>query len=157
MASDEDRNGFTYKDLGLEAILKAIKGPVPVARVGILGNKNSRSGKANSNATIGAKHEFGEDGMPIRSFLRIPIIENFQKALDRAGALEKGTLKQIVDERSLLVFIKKLGILAEGIVAEGFATGGFGKWKPSNMRYKQNKQTLVETTQLRNSITSEVK
>lgn len=157
MVSDDDRSGFTYKDKGLDAILKALKGPLPMARVGILGGGNSRSGKQSSNATIGAKHEFGEDGMPIRSFLRVPIIDNMQRYLEKSGAFTKDVLKQIVSEKSLTQWVKKLGIVGESIVADGFASGGFGKWKPSNMRFKQNKQTLVETQQLRNSITSEVK
>ena len=50
-----------------------------------------------------------------------------------------------------------MGAVGESIVQDAFSTGGFGKWKPSRMENKQTKQTLVETQQLRNSITSDVK
>lgn len=148
-------NSFEFSHKKLDDFIKSLKN-VPVARVGILGDKNSRRDD-NSNASIGIKHEFGQDGMPIRSFLRIPLIDNMQKYLEGTKAFEKSTLNEVLASKTLLPWVKKLGILAEAIIADAFATGGFGKWKPSNMRFKKNHQTLVETQQLRNSITSEVK
>lgn len=144
------------KTEGLDKLLKAIKGAQPMARVGILGDGDARRGD-NSNATIGAKHEFGNDGMPQRSFLRMPITENLQAYIDRSGAFDKESLKKVIKSGSFFEWVKKLGVLAETIVSDAFDSGGFGKWKPSNMTYKKNHQTLVETQQLRNSITSEVK
>lgn len=176
------------KTTGLDALLKAFKGDLPKARVGILGDKNSRRTTAGvlrqlraskiyksankegrreliadakmqstTNSSIGAKHEFGLEGMPKRSFLRVPIIEHFQSYLDAAGGFDKKTINKVIKENSVIIFVKKLGILGEKIVLEAFNTGGFGKWKASNMKYKKNKQTLVETTQLRRSITSDIK
>jgi hypothetical protein len=164
---------------GLDDLLKAIKSP-PIVRVGILGGKNQRSEKQHahgpqktlsmgsqyalptigpSNAEIGLKHEYGsaKEGLPIRSFLKEPITDNLQKYLDVAGAFSPGAVKRIIQARSLSLFMKKVGIIAETIVQDAFQTGGFGKWKPSNMKYKKVQQTLVETQQLRNSITSDVK
>jgi phage gpG-like protein len=147
----------TLKMDGLEKLLKALKDKAPTIRVGILGNSNARSTKGPNNATIGAYHEFGTTKMPQRSFLRIPISDNLQKEMESSGALDKDVLRAVMASGSLVPWAKKVAVLAEGIVAEAFATGGFGKWKPSNMSYKANHQTLVETQQLRNSITSEVK
>lgn len=136
--------------------MKAFGSDLPSIKVGILGDKNARRDQ-NSNATIGAKHEFGLDGMPIRSFLRIPIADNLQVYLEKAGAFNKAVIAKIFAEKNLLGWMKAIAVVAENIVQDAFKTGGFGKWTPSNMKYKKTHQTLVETQQLQRSITSEVK
>lgn len=142
---------------GLEHLAKALKDHRVTIRIGILGGgKNARNNGAMTNAEIGAQHEFGTSKLPQRSFLRIPISENLEKRIDASGALDADVLRQVVTQGSVVPWMKKIAAIAEGIVADAFDTGGFGKWKPSNMKYKKNHQTLVETTQLRNSITSEV-
>ncbi len=142
-----------YVDYGLANLIKSLK-TNPQARVGVLGSKNARK-DGTSNAEIGAKHEFGEEGLPIRSFLRVPITEKMQKTLDKADFGEE-IIKEIIKEASLVPIVKKIGVLGEGIVLFGFETGGYGKWKPANMEFKKTKQTLVESEQLRDSITSDV-
>lgn len=147
---------FEYKDFGLKNAMKLIsENKSPMARVGILGNGTRNEGEI-TNATIGAKHEFGEDGMPVRSFLRMPISENMQKYLVDSGALSSTALEEAIRTGNFENFVRKIGVLSETIVLDAFASGGFGKWKPSDMEYKKNKETLVETQQLRNSITSDV-
>lgn len=143
---------------GLQKVLKALKVKPPVARVGILGNNALRSdGKGGpNNATIGSWHEFGTSKLPVRSFLRVPISEKLQKELEKSGAFTPEALSQVVKQKTLRPWVEKMAIVAEGIVADAFDTGGFGAWKPSDMQHKKVKQTLVETQQLRNSITSEV-
>lgn len=139
----------------LDQLIKSLSN-VPEGRVGILGGKNARK-EGNSNATIGYKHEFGDEKLPIRSFLRMPITEQMQKYLDKSGAFTKESVQIVMQQQSLVPWIKKICVLAEGIIADAFASGGFGKWKPSNMKYKKVHQTLVESQQLSRSITSEVK
>jgi hypothetical protein len=141
----------------LDKFLKALKGKLPVARVGILGDKNQRSGKITSNALIGLQHEFGNSKLPMRSFLRIPISDNLRRYLENSEAFSKEVLKKVIQESTLVEWLRKIGILAETIVADAFDSSGFGKWPPSDMTNKTNHQTLVETQQLRNSITSDVK
>lgn len=153
--SDSEDFEVTYKDHGLKNLIKALKEDVPMAHVGVLGSKNARR-DGNTNAAIGYKHEFGID-VPRRSWLREPITANLEKYLEEAGAFDEDTMKMVLKTGSLKFFITKIGIVAERIVADGFETGGFGKWQPSNMRFKKNHQTLVETQQLRNAVTSEVK
>lgn len=143
------------KDSGLNELISLLKNKMPKSRVGILGSGARQDG--NSNAEIGLKHEFGDGKTPMRSFLRIPLTDNLQKYLDNAGGVDNETLKKCIDEKSLVPLFKKIAVLGEQVVLDGFETGGFGKWKPSNMKFKKNQQTLVETQQLRNSITSEVK
>lgn len=153
------------KTSGLDKIMKALGGKPPKAKVGILGDKVTRGAGDNdttkkqegpTNAEIGAAHEFGTSKLPQRSFLRIPISENLAKRMDKAGLTDKDTLKQVVATGSVGPWLKKVAVLAESIVIDAFDSGGFGKWKPSNMDDKKNRQTLVETGQLRNSITSVV-
>ena len=153
-------DGTTLEVKGLEGLLKALKARIPLARVGILAGKTVRGGgksKEPNNAQIGAIHEFGGGNSPQRSFLRVPISEQLHVRLKKSGALTEAVLKDVVRSGTVIPWLKKVAVMAEGIVADAFDTGGFGKWLPSNMKYKKNHQTLVETQQLRNSITSEVK
>ncbi len=143
---------------GLDQLLKALKGKLPVVQVGVLGDKNRRTtADGVSNATVGAAHEFGTTKLPIRSFLRMPITENLRKYLEKSGFFKPDVLKQVMVAGSIKAWMEKIGVVAETVVADAFASGGFGKWKPSNMANKKNHQTLIETQQLRNSITSRVK
>lgn len=138
---------------------KALVGSKYSVVVGVMGDHNARTSKnggGKTNAEIGLKHEFGEDGMPIRSFLRMPLSTKLFEAMEDSGAFDEETLKQIVDTASLKGFLGQVGIIAEGVVQEAFDTGGFGQWKESNMSRKKNHQTLVETGQLRDSISSKV-
>lgn len=141
----------------MKALIKAFKSP-PHVRLGILGKQGLRKGvDGPTNAEIGAAHEFGTTTLPIRSFLRMPITEKLKSELEQSGAFDKDTLKEVIQSGSIEAWMKKVGIVGEAIIQEAFATGGFGQWKPSDMSEKKNHQTLVESQQLRNSITSEVK
>lgn len=147
---------ISFKTKELDDLIKACSGRLPVAKVGIMGKNSGRPNGAKTNAEVGATHEFGTEKLPIRSFLRVPITDNFNKYLQKSGAFSEDIIAKIVAEKSLLNFVRTLGFVGVQIVGDAFASGGFGKWKPSNMKFKKNHQTLVETQQLRNSITSEV-
>lgn len=143
----------------LDQLLRLLKKKSPVVHVGVLAGKNTRQGSG-SNAEIGAKHEFGIDGMPQRSFLKVPIADNMESYLAKAGALdENAVLKEAVAANSLMPLMKKIGIVAETIVSDAFGSGGFGKWATWKIPGYENNtgQILVDSQQLRNSITSEVK
>lgn len=147
-----------FDDKRLRELIKAFDGKLPVVKVGILGSKNRRTDEKGkeTNASIGMKHEYGEDGLPIRSFLRGPISSKLAEYLEDLRTFEKNTFEEVI-KSGFTTFMKKIGIVAELIVSDAFDTGGDGQWIPSNMERKKNHQTLVETQQLRNSITSEVK
>lgn len=151
----------TLKVEGLDKLLKALKAKPPTTRVGILGDKAVREKSKSSNADVGAAHEFGAParGIPQRSFLRVPISEKLSKEMENSGALDKKVLADVIRSGSVLPWMKKIAVLAEGIVSDAFDTAGFGKWKGwKNPNYTNNaNQILVDTQQLRNSITSEVK
>lgn len=127
-----------------------------IGKIGILGDGQVRDGVSSSNAAIGAVHEFGTEKTPQRSFLRLPLTTMLQKKLEQSGAFDKEALRNVVREGSMKLYVEKILAVGEATVLEAFATGGFGAWAPSNMKYKKVQQTLVETQQLRDSITSEV-
>lgn len=146
---------------GLDKILRAMKMKLPTARVGIMGEKNMRAGTGKSgktNAEIGAIHEYGcpKRNIPIRSFLRVPIADHLEKEMEASGAYDDKTLRDVIREGSFVPWVKKMAIIAEKIVQGGFATGGFGQWAPHKPSYTNNTgQILIDTQQLRNSITSQ--
>ena len=114
------------------------------------------------NAAIGAAHEFGsmKNGLPRRSFLRDPLIDHLQKKLETAGAFSQAEQAEVLKVKSLVPWAKKIVIVAEEIVRGAFDSNGYGKWaplKPGTLARKTTKDTLVETTQLRDSIVSDVK
>jgi len=139
----------------LKHLIAALKNP-PKVRVGVLGTGARSGDSGQSNAEVGARHEFGAEGMPIRSFLRMPLTEKLQQSLDQSKAFDDETLKEVAASGKLNPWMEKIGLIAEQIIAQAFRTGGFGKWKPSDMKRKKVHQTLVETQQLRNSIVSKV-
>lgn len=150
---------------GLDHLIKALKGAsVPKGRVGILGDQGQRAVSAEdpaegplTNAQVGAFHIFGTSRTPRRDFLFKPINEHLNKRLP--GLFSKAELKAMVKAGTVRPLLEKACVAAEGIVAEAFDSNGFGEWAPlkeSTLERKETKQTLVESQQLRNSITSDV-
>lgn len=161
MSDDDEKTEMEFE--GLDKLARVFK-KVPVVNVGILGDgaraATGTNGKAAlSNSQIGAFHEFGTVKTPMRSFLRIPLIDNLDKRLEQDGVINKKAIEQAIKVGTLLPIMQQVGVIAEGIVLDAFDTGGFGKWAPlsgTTMAHKKNQQILVETQQLRNSITNEV-
>ena len=55
--------------------------------------------------------------------------------------------------------LKTLGVVAEGTIQKAFATGGWGEWpklSPVTIRRKKSSKILIDTSQLRRSISSRV-
>lgn len=165
---------------GLEQLLKALKAKPPKARVGILGatpranapseithaqltakrtiKQGAKKQATTSNAEVGAAHEFGTEHLPQRSFLRVPIADRLTKEIESSGALDKDVLANVVKQGSVKPWLEKIVVLAEGIVAGAFASAGYGKWPSWKTGYSSKTgNILVDTQQLRNSITGEVK
>lgn len=157
--NDQAEDTVYLNTKNLDGLIKALKENMSRARVGILGAKTNRKDPGATNAGIGAIHEFGSSKMPMRSFLRVPIADNLQKRLEDTGALDKDVLNDVVKQGTVVPWLKKIAVLAEGIVAEAFASRGFGKWPAWRTPGYKNRDNriLVDTGQLRDSITSEVK
>lgn len=159
---------------GLTTFLKGIS-ENHVINVGIFGNKTGRQktehrmvkGKMRSfkskeestqtNAEIGALHEFGSftKHIPARSFLRLPL---HQKQKEIVAEASQGAAALLAKGQVVLV-LKRLGIACENWIQRAFETRGFGAWKanaPSTIRRKGSSQPLIDTAQLRRSIASKV-
>ena len=143
----------------LEALVKELGGQW-VARVGILGSNAMEQHEDTdlTNSQLGVIHEFGSlsRNIPARSFLRMPV-ELKQKEIVQSmasyrtkSALENGNIKRVY---------KDLGLYAEGFVKQAFSSGGYGQWapnKPATIAAKGSDKPLIDTSQLRRSITSDV-
>ncbi len=149
----------------LEQILKALKSNKVTAKVGILGSHDSRSGPGiNSNATIGAIHEFGSSKVPQRSFLQMPLTDHLPKKLNNSNLFSDAQVNEIIKTADIKPWVEKIAIMGVATVMEAFDTRGFGTWpdnadstKAAKMRKWNASQVLVETQQLRDSINYEVK
>lgn len=125
--------------------------------IGILGNNQVRGTSNLTNAIIGLEHEFGSitKKIPSRSFLRMPLFDKLNMDLIKSSNITK-----YIMEGKLEIFLKMLGVLGENIVQTAFETSGFGKWKPLSIitiLKKKSSKILIDTAQLRKSITSRIK
>lgn len=139
-------------------LMKAFKGETPRIRVGIIGGtKNARTeGDGPTNAEVGAAHEFGTEHLPVRSWLRMPLMLKLNEMLQEGGAFDTDVIKKIIKDGTIKTWARQVGITGEAAIHAAFATGGFGRWRMVNMTRKETKQILVETRQLERSVTSEV-
>jgi hypothetical protein len=110
-----------------------------------------------TNAEIGLVHEMGSssDHIPRRSFLDMPLT---LKMPEYAKQFSNQLMKAVDDGNIKPVYIN-LGIKGEQVVQLAFSSRGFGIWpanRPSTIALKGSSQPLIDTAQLRRSITSDV-
>lgn len=140
---------------GLERILKNVSTNL-VAKIGIFGGGNQRDDGSQTNAQIGAKHEFGSfsENLPRRSFLKDPITLKRKELLKKADKIIKANIDKPEGAEKIFELV---GIVGEGIVQEAFETGGFGTWQSLSQRTidkKGSSQILIDSSQLRKAIIS---
>lgn len=161
---------------GLDRLVKTL-GDGQVVRVGILANHANRNeaGKLRSlkaggghaidkktpsdvtNAEIGAVHEFGSNSkdIPKRSWLRMPIFAEAKNIIADAAKV----LPEAVGDGNMTRVLKIIGISAQAAIQRAFASRGFGRWKPDSpatIAAKRSSAPLIDTAQLRRSVTSAV-
>lgn len=110
-----------------------------------------------TNADLAAVHELGSisRGIPARSFLRMPLHQKTEEIMKEA---RKGADKLLATGQ-MVKLLTRLGISCENAVQRAFASGGFGLWKAlkaATIRRKHSSRELIDTAQLRRSITSKV-
>jgi phage gpG-like protein len=101
---------------------------------------------------IAAIHEFGspEHGIPERSFLRTGV----RRGLPKFHALNAVTLKKVVEGKMTFDQAReKLGVVAVGEVKREFTVGKFVPLKPATIKRKGSSRPLIDSGQLRQSIT----
>ena len=155
-----------------------------VTRVGVLGQKTNRipqeagesheryklrvrkllkdrpsqaENERQTNADIGLVHEMGSMSrhIPRRSFLEMPLTLKMPEYAKTFGA----QIMKAIDEGNIKPVFVNMGIKGEQVVQLAFASRGFGIW-PGNAPYtiakKGSSQPLIDTAQLRRSISSDV-
>lgn len=143
---------------GLDALRKGM-GSTYRARVGIIGSKAAEKHPDGiSNVELGVIQMFGSitNKIPPRDFLFMPIKMQAKEIVKKMKAPSVFAAAAAGD------FMKVFGLLgafAEVAIQEAFATRGFGQWapnKPSTIDRKGSSSPLIDTAQLRRSISSDV-
>ncbi len=127
-------------------------------RVGVLGGFGERHDGGPTNAQIGAVHEFGSvtRNIPARSFLRMPVVTEMPGALAKT---DRQLWHKVILRQGIRGALALLGAYALDVVHLAFETGGFGAWqalKRATIRRKKSSAILIDTAQLRQSITAEL-
>lgn len=123
--------------------------------VGVTAKSNARSDEL-TNADLAMIHEFGSPthNIPERSFLRKPLINNAEAV---ANLAKNAIGKFIAGEMSLETALGYVGEEAKGISKEAVTNGISPALKPATIKHKKSSKPLIDTGQLLNSITYEVR
>jgi len=145
---------------GLDKLTKALGSQFSI-KVGIMGSNAQKNHNKSSltNAQIGFINEFGSytKKIPPRSFLEMPLRLYLADYLLKKKAFSQQAIDEAVKNGTLFDLARKVGIVGEEVVQQAFATRGFGKWKPnapSTIKGKGSDSPLIDTGELRRSITS---
>ena len=128
----------------------------PKVYIGVPASKNGMHEGGINMATLLALHVLGAPsrGIPQRDPLRPPLIANAQRytdllALGLKNALSDGTDPKLVYE--------KIGIVASNDVKDYFVSGSFKPLDQKTIDRKGSSKPLLDTGELRSSITYQVK
>ena len=123
--------------------------------VGVTAKSNARSDEL-TNADLAMIHEFGSPAhnIPERSFLRKPLINNAEAV---ANLAKNAIGKFIAGEISAAEALGVIGEEAKGISKEAVTNGIAPSLKPATIKRKKSSKPLIDTGQLINSITYEVR
>lgn len=127
----------------------------PKVYIGIPSSTNARQGASN-NATIAAVHEMGAPsrGIPARPFL-IPTMQN--NADKYTMLMAQGFRNALQDKEKAAEVYEKIGLVASSDVKDYIVSGQFVPLKQSTIDRKGSSKPLIDTGELRNSISYEVK
>lgn len=143
------------KDNGLRALLDRVQLGKPSIDVGIFetdGSKATENGE--TVLDIATFHEFGTIDAPERSFLRAWFDENEDRAKE---ALRKLMLSVVKGQRSKDQALEVFGLWLQGEVQKRISQGISPALAPSTIAKKGSSVPLIDTGQLRASVTYRVK
>lgn len=153
-------SGVIDRDRGYNAIVARLKALDGVgAKVGILSSAgvHKASGEATSEpldvAEIAAVHEFGNDGMPERSFLRAGI-DGSATLISTATATLSG--KVLDGQLTPAQAAGQLGLLGVREVQRKITDGPFVPNAPATIEAKGSSRPLIDSGQMRRAVTHEV-
>lgn len=128
----------------------------PKVYIGVPASKNGMHEGGINMATLLAVHVLGAPsrGIPQRDPLRPPLIANAQRYSDLLAIGLKNSLANGTDPK--LVY-EKIGIVATNDVKDYFITGNFKALSEKTIKAKGSSKPLLDTGELRNSISYEVR
>lgn len=142
---------------------------LPSVKVGITGNKaavvhpEKGEKKGKTNAEIGLIQEFGKmtgkQRIPARSFIVMPLKTRLNPYLKRKLKMTQKAFEKAVKSGRAEELAAKVGLIAETVIQDAFETSGWGKWAPNapyTVKQKGSDKPLIDTGELRRSISSEV-
>lgn len=145
-------------------------------KVGVLKTSNARD-DGTTNAVVGLKNEFGDphpssaspteqaargrgpagwNATPMRSFLRMPLIDHLPAELQA----NTDAIKDAAEGRIAGISVAEVvGVIATNTIQTAFDTEGYGKWQPNTQMtkdWKGSDRPLIDSHQLRNSVQFEI-
>jgi len=140
-----------HKDLNqMIKVLKKIQ-----VKVGITADKNKPYENGLNTASVGVLHEFGNEAMhiPQRSFIREPLKDNMSRIKKQ---FHKEAQQVILGKQSHKVASGRIGALGVSIILERFKSNNWKSNSPLTELLKGSNKPLINTGQLRQSISYEV-
>ncbi len=151
--------GVVDRDRGLKALLQRITPKAstqPAVDVGVLEGDGERQ-YGNSEATVmdvALFNEFGTETIPPRSFLRGWADENEQANIERMRRIGEAVMQGKLP--SVEAGLARFGVFAVGSIQKRIADGIPPPNAPSTVAKKGSSTPLVDTGQLRSSISSRI-
>ena len=106
-----------------------------------------------STAMIAAVHEYGNEHVPERSFMRTSL----QKNRGRYSALNEQNLKKVLNGgMSVDAALGQLGLMASSDIKEQIKNGSYAPLKQATIKRKGSSKPLIDTGQMRQSVTYEL-
>ena len=149
----------TVKDHGAKALLERAHKLAAgrVVRVGVLDDAPKREGEGGTGAQslleVAAQHEFGAGRIPQRSFIRGTVEAKGAEIADLQVSLAGLVLKGKIEPDQAL---EQLGAKVVGMVQTRIAAGIAPALHPDTIEKKGSSTPLIDTGQLRSSITYRV-
>lgn len=144
----------TDTDKGLRKLFKRLAGTRGKVAIGVLGNVAGKAHGATTLYDVAAANEFGTSRIPARSFLRDTLDLNEAKVRafcsKQAALVLKGT---ITNE----IALEKVGLFVQGLIQSRIAAGIAPANEPATIKAKGSSKPLIDSGQLRGSISYEVR
>jgi phage gpG-like protein len=146
---------------GFQKIQRAVrenKNRPEVIHIGVLATSEREGGS--NNAKVGAAHEYGapSKNIPRRSFLRMPLL-SLSETMKKEPPVKDIVIHHVAEKHNIRPWLDKIAGIAMNLVLSAFASDGFGRWaahSPDYSKRSKSGQILVDTGQLRDSVTWEV-
>ncbi len=149
------RNRVIERDLGWKALRKQLEREPHHVVIGVQGDDANREGEGIDNVGLATVHEFGTGSVPERSFLRSTMTKNEKKYAALAARVAKGLVESRFD------LVDGLSLLGEAVVSD--VKGRIEKnqlgvpLSERTIKRKGSSTPLIDTGQLKNSITYQVR